>query len=395
MRRLLVLADDLSGACEIAGIISRYGCNAEIQLVPDLESTADAIVIDLDTRQPDTTLMEAKTAAFIPQLRQHAEEFTVFKKVDSVFRGHILKEARHLLDVLNARRVFLLPANPETGRTIIDGIYYVNGEQLHTTVFSRDPHFPKTSSSIAAIIDYRDFPLSHIHIKGNRSVPDTGLLTADISSMDDLDYYTSLSDNRTLYCGGAQCFDSFVRNVLHRQPVKHQQAGAHPQGRHCLINGSTVKTDDEAEFLKAFGIKRFCLPGMIRDKTFTYNSSSFTQWIARIIDDTEEDTFLYFHVEQPIRQEQLISDGILHQLVQLAAQLLQHHENTAVHLLLTGGATASAVLRAAGETTLQVVSEHAQGVVTVVSNRDNNHFYTIKPGSYSWPEILFNRIATQ
>lgn len=393
-RRLLVLADDFSGACEIAGLISRYGRSAEIQLVPDLNSSADTIVVDLDTRQPDASSMEARMAAFLPLLQKHVNEFIVFKKVDSVFRGHILREIHHLLEVLKVQRVFLLPANPETGRKIIDGVYYINGELLHQTIFSTDPHFPKTTSTIDTVIDYRDIPLRHIHINKNILVPDSGLLTADISSMDDLDYYTSLFDRQTLYCGGAQCFDSFIRNMLHWQQGTHRILHALPEGRRYIINGSTIKTDTETGLLKKYEIKRYCLPGQIRNNTYVYEHSSFETRIFRMIDKTDNNTVSYFHINLPVLHEQRISESILLQLVRLSGHLLRHHQDTALHLLLTGGATASAILRGNKETAVRVITEHAQGVVTVSSERDTNHIFTIKPGSYPWPESLFKQIAT-
>lgn len=393
MKKLLVLADDFSGACEIAGIISRYGRDAALQLVPDLESRADALVIDLDTRQPDVTLMEERMTAFTALLKNHPEEFTVFKKVDSVFRGHILKETVFLLEPLAVRRVFLLPANPETGRKINNGTYYVNGKKLHNTIFASDPHFPKTTSRIDDIIDYREIPLRHTHLNRNMHIPDAGLLTADISSTHDLDYYTSFADSRTLYCGGAQCFDAFVRNVLQWRKTKSSEKRIVLHGKHFFINGSTVKTDEEAALMGVYTIRRASLPGGLRDDRYRYDKASFDAWTTGLIDDATSDNLLCFHVDQPVRQLPSVSDSILKQLIHLADHLLHYAGNDTIHLLLTGGATASSILRSTGEQSLEVVREHVQGVVTVRSEHHSNRFFTVKPGSYPWPESLFKQLG--
>jgi D-threonate/D-erythronate kinase len=390
MKKLLVIADDFSGACEIAGIISRYGRNAEIQLVPDLESRADALVIDLDTRQPDAVLMEDRMAAFTALLRNHPEKFTVFKKVDSVFRGHILKETAFLLEPLAVRRVFLLPANPETGRNIIRGICYVNGEKLHTTVFRSDPHFPATSSRIDAVIDYEDIPLHHIHLSRNTRIPDTGLLTADISSMEDLEYYTAHADDTTLFCGGAQCFDAFVRTVLQWKYVAGKHIPSFPEYR-FFINGSAVRTDNERRLLTSGTVACSPVPGYIIGGSYQYDTELFDKWIEVLAGAYEPPTGLYFCIDQPVTTERHISDALLRQLVHLAGRVRELCKGKKIHLLLTGGATASAILNDFGETALQVAAEHAQGVVTVVSGNDDSCFFTVKPGSYPWPESLFNQ----
>lgn len=390
MKQLLILADDFSGACEIAGIISRYGHSAEIQLSPDPRSRADALVLDLDTRQPDAAAMEAKMAEIIPFLTSHAHLFTIFKKVDSVFRGHILKETAFLLEALRLHRVFLLPANPSTGRKIIDGSYFVDGNKLHTTTFGSDPHFPKTSSRIDTIIDYHDFPLQHTHLDRSMPIPAKGLLTADIASMADLEYYTSFSDDTTLYCGGAQCFDAYVRNILRWNRLP-QQRTILPQLRTFFINGSTVRTDSERTIIADGSVASIPLPGEILIGCKQFDSATFDKWIDTVLDAYRASVWIYFYFDLPVIAEKCFSDALLKHLVHLVNRLQYKTKGERLHLLLCGGATADAIINDSGETMLQVVTEHAQGVVTVASGKYANRLYTVKPGSYPWPRSLFRR----
>jgi len=47
---IVVIADDFSGAAEIAGVAWRYGLNSVIQTDSDLTMNYDVVVIDTDTR---------------------------------------------------------------------------------------------------------------------------------------------------------------------------------------------------------------------------------------------------------------------------------------------------------------------------------------------------------
>jgi uncharacterized protein YgbK (DUF1537 family) len=75
----------------------------------------------------------------------------------------------------------------------------------------------------------------------------------------------------------------------------------------------------------------------------------------------------------------------------LAAAL--HREQALEHLLVEGGATASAIVRRLGWAQLDVVHEWAQGVVSLRPPADNRVLLTMKPGSYPWPEALWKHLA--
>ena len=72
----------------------------------------------------------------------------IFKKVDSVLRGHVRLEIESILSLTGLQRALLIPANPSKGRVIVDGYYHIQGEPLHETFFARDPHYPRQSSSM-------------------------------------------------------------------------------------------------------------------------------------------------------------------------------------------------------------------------------------------------------
>ena len=137
MARVLMLADDLSGAAESGMSCLAAGLKVVVTLgAPGRSMDADVIAIDADTRR-----LGAVAAA--ERMRELAEHYAsdpdllLFKKIDSTLRGHLGPE---LAAVLAARRIVqprsvavVAPAFPVYGRTTVEGKHYVHGQLLHET----------------------------------------------------------------------------------------------------------------------------------------------------------------------------------------------------------------------------------------------------------------------
>ena len=141
---IIVIADDITGAAEIAGVALRYGLNTTLTIgYADVPKAKDVWVIATDTRSEN----ENKATGTVKQI---AEKLPIagniiFKKTDSVLRGHIVAELKTLMCTLGYKRVLFLPQNPTKGRIIKDGNYYINNIPLSDTDFSFDPEFPAKS----------------------------------------------------------------------------------------------------------------------------------------------------------------------------------------------------------------------------------------------------------
>lgn len=106
---IAVIADDLTGAAEIGGIGMQYGLTVEINTVADLKSKADLLIIATDTRSMPKKQALLKTAELTVALYNIKPQL-IFKKVDSVLRGHVIAELNiHLLQ-FGLKRALLVPA---------------------------------------------------------------------------------------------------------------------------------------------------------------------------------------------------------------------------------------------------------------------------------------------
>src|SRR5512141_1199713 len=90
---IVVLADDLSGAAELAGAALRHGLTAEVQTAFTPGSGADVVCVATDSRslpaEAAARVVGAITGAIV-----RAKPDWIFKKCDSLLRGPVLAEAR-------------------------------------------------------------------------------------------------------------------------------------------------------------------------------------------------------------------------------------------------------------------------------------------------------------
>ncbi|MFC8193858.1 4-hydroxythreonine-4-phosphate dehydrogenase PdxA [Streptomyces sp. NPDC057298] len=127
-RRVLALADDLSGAAETAVAL---GVPGRIVLGPaplDPHAYSEAVVVDLDCR----SLPAADAARRVREALQAAPpDVLVLKKADSLLRGNLAAETAACAD--GAEGVVVATALPALGRTVRGGVVHLDGVPLHTT----------------------------------------------------------------------------------------------------------------------------------------------------------------------------------------------------------------------------------------------------------------------
>jgi uncharacterized protein YgbK (DUF1537 family) len=129
--RIVILADDLSGAADCAMACHRAGMDAQVRL--DLEASGapvEALALDLDSRALSPGEAVGRTLATWDRVREGA----LYRKIDSTLRGHVALEIAATLQIAGPEAFALVcPAYPATGRAMRDGAIFVNGEPLAET----------------------------------------------------------------------------------------------------------------------------------------------------------------------------------------------------------------------------------------------------------------------
>lgn len=134
--RLLILADDLTGALDSAAVLRRQGFGATVILDPAelaaaATTSADVVALTTETRHsPDPAPVLRRLAPLLPADRLW------YKKIDSTLRGPLGVEIATLLDCSAADAALVVPALPAQGRGLRDGHL-----TLHGAVEA--PHLPR------------------------------------------------------------------------------------------------------------------------------------------------------------------------------------------------------------------------------------------------------------
>jgi uncharacterized protein YgbK (DUF1537 family) len=144
--RVLIVADDLTGAMDSAGPFASRGVETWVVAVPtrcnpaSLKS-ARVVAVNTDTRH----LSGPQAAARVREIVRHigAGNFDIIvKKIDSTLRGNVVAETMALLDLSGRREAVVAAAFPAQGRTVREGIVYVDGKPLAQTGFAKDALSP-------------------------------------------------------------------------------------------------------------------------------------------------------------------------------------------------------------------------------------------------------------
>lgn len=151
MRDFAAIADDLTGACDVAAELAVAGCRARVVVDPEASPAADddgaVVVVNTQSR----ALAPPEAAARVRRVLAAHPATRVLKKIDTALRGHVGAELDAALTALGARG-FVLAAIPSAGRVTRGGCQWFGGRPLAETEFARDPEGPGPISSIPEVI---------------------------------------------------------------------------------------------------------------------------------------------------------------------------------------------------------------------------------------------------
>jgi uncharacterized protein YgbK (DUF1537 family) len=130
--RLLILADDFTGACDAAGA---FGASSGTLVVHGLPAQwpadadgVDVLGVDLDLRERSDAEAEALTRETARQLCSANPEALVLLKIDSTLRGPIAGLVAGALTGSGRKLAVIAPAFPEQGRLLRAGRVMVDGQ---------------------------------------------------------------------------------------------------------------------------------------------------------------------------------------------------------------------------------------------------------------------------
>lgn len=369
---MIVIADDITGAAEIAAIAKRWGYKTSLMVyefcendnsLPIRTTKEECLVIATNTRSFPTKSAIQTVKTLAESIRSKAEidkDALIFKKVDSALRGHVVEEIEVLKEVLCMNDVLYIPCNPSKGRIIKNGVYYIDGQPLNETSFANDPEFPAYSASL------------------NERFPN--LLCKDATTVNEIQ---TIIDNiprnkfdQTLFVGAADMFNCLCKNnhLEKTQTLVPFTLGSFVDGfspnRVKILLGST-QSDEKVIDIVAGHKMSFCpMPESV------FMGEDNTSWAQG------KDVCLYYPQHR---------NGNPSWLTDVMARSLKRNIDddseflSSSMLIIEGGASAFAVLTTMGWGILDVKGELAPGVTVLMHNHT---MVILKPGSYPWKNAL-------
>jgi D-threonate/D-erythronate kinase len=377
---IAVIADDLTGAAELAGIALRYHLQPEVVTEMVDETKADLLVISMDSRSmnkqdavqkaTDTTI---KLAALHPEM--------MFKKVDSALRGYIVEEIAAHLNILHLKKALLIPANPALGRQIIDGIYLLNNQPIHLTGFSKDPEFPVTTSRVTEMIPSNVLKVALV--KPGEPKPDAGIIVGEVNNPGDLDYWAKQRQKDLFLAGASGFFTALLQSLDLSKKAGDNRTAVIPGIPSLYVCGSAfTKSLEAVHEIKMKGGPVSYMP--VELVSSIHNKEKILDdWSGEVVRLLNQYGKAIIGIDAHSLRKRVVNAKLLREITAACVHAVYNKVRLA-EVVIEGGSTASSVVSMLGFNRFLPVQEITHGVVRMQVECASTLFLTIKPGSYAW-----------
>jgi uncharacterized protein YgbK (DUF1537 family) len=401
--RILIIADDLSGAADCAIGFASAGLQTVVTLDP-LNDKADAQVIaaDTDTRRLSPERAAERTVAAFKALHQPGQR--LYKKIDSTLRGNWAAEVAALQPL--AGLAIVAPAFPATGRTLRGGRVFVNGQPLETTdtwkLENADRPADVEVMLIAAGLSTAKLDLDTL--RGNENAlaqhiievarSGTQALIVDAQTEDDLltlARLTASMEQPLFWIGsgglareiaGLPDFSETGFTAIEPDAVEKSQAPIL-----ILVGSLSGVCDRQCALLKERGgVSELVVPPEVLRQGTTH--VDWATWQARIGEQLDGWSDLLLR----IGRDEAFDPQEGAQLSTLLAVLVEPHFAKIGGLIATGGETARAILTTVGIDSLQLLTEIEAGVAfarPTVSRQGHRPGIVTKAGAFGTDHALY------
>ena len=357
---IIVIADDFTGAAELAGISLRYGLKVSVCLHDEINTDADVLIISTDSRSLKKKEALKVTADVVRKIVQLKPDL-IYKKIDSVLRGYVLDELKIQMELCGLNKVFIMPANPSLGRTISNGEYLIEDKRINETGFVADPEFPVKSSSIKKILDDDSVKV----LKHTDTLPTSGIVVGEGKNENDINEWAKKLDNSWILAGAGDFYTALLSKRYQKQTL-HQFQCLLP---HLYVCGTSFK--ERKEFIKEIGEEL---------NWVSYMAGKVDQvWINKTVGIIKKDRKAVIAIKETTASAFTLRTA----MSKAVREILKR--KAVKEIFIEGGSTAAAILQELDIKRLTPVNELQRGVVRM---KVNDLFITVKPGSYELPEQI-------
>lgn len=151
MSKVLIIADDLTGANANCALMKTIGLRAASITGNNLEKLPDDIdVVALTTDSRAMEKGQAYKRVYDKVKKYKDKSIDLYsKRIDSTLRGNLGTELKAYQDALEAKTIGIcVPSFPDSGRIVVNNYLYVNGISLMNTDAGKDPKISAVSNLV-------------------------------------------------------------------------------------------------------------------------------------------------------------------------------------------------------------------------------------------------------
>ncbi|MBN1924321.1 MAG: four-carbon acid sugar kinase family protein [Prolixibacteraceae bacterium] len=380
---IAVIADDFTGAAEIGGIGLRYGLKVIIETRVTDARDCDLLIIAADSRSltPDQAAKEIEN---ITEKLLKLEPCLIFKKLDSVLRGHIAKELEAQMKVMGKKRAIIIAGNPYFKRLIYNGCYTIEGVPLVETFFSADPEFPVCSSNVTEII--QPGKLEIFNLKVNDEFPGRGLIIGDVSCEHDMYDWCDRIDDASIVAGGSGFFNVLLEKEYSRKKAVETNQIVMRQKSLFVFGSMYPKKEGLMKKMADSDIVPVNMPESIF-KSESNNFDLIEKWATEVYYSLDNGANVVLTVNHTDNSGNGISTRVKENLGLMVVNIFNKTEIQ--DLFIEGGATTAEILRNLNITKLYPFREIDLGIIQMKVDNYPDLCITTKPGSYLWPDNVW------
>lgn len=389
MPKLLIIADDFTGALDTGVQFSSMGAAAKVVTDPNCDlagsSGLDVLIFDSETRHmaPDSAY------DVVSKFMSRAKSFNfthVYKKTDSGLRGNIGSELAACLDSLGVDSMAFVPAFPAMNRITRNGIHYIDGVPVSQSMFARDPFEPVKESDVNKIIASQ--------------TDKTGIKVYDSESDSDMmNIAESLNESGNLrLTAGCAGFAGVLAKVLGFK-AKLPEFPSMPEKLFMVCGSVNPVTIAQMDFAGSHGFKRIYLsvndklnpdwPNSDACKGFAVNALAEIQGSHAILDanNPKEQVLTDEYIKAHSLTSEQVRLRISRSVTGAAKALLDSGLNA--RLICVGGDTLLALMQAVNVRELVPVCEIEKGVVLTSFIYGGKEYYIMaKSGGFGEKDLL-------
>ncbi|MDJ0955765.1 MAG: four-carbon acid sugar kinase family protein [Arenicellales bacterium] len=400
------IADDFTGATDLANTLVKKGMNT-VQLigVPDSENWADdvdAVVVALKTRTIPAPDAVAESLAALRWIQRQGARQVFFKycsTFDSTDAGNIGPVTDALLTGLDEDLTIACPAFPTNGRTVFKGHLFVGDELLSDSGMRNHPLTPMTDSNLVRVLGRQTTSSvglvpREIVAKGAESIRtafsalrEQNVHHAIVDAVDDADLLaigTAVAGLK-LVTGGSGVALGLPENFRRAGLLGEAVAPEPPRvnGLHAVLSGScSIRTREQVEMMKK------TRPGYLIDPLALHDGKDVVAHVREWAKDhigtgpvliySSADADEVGRVQNQIGRDH--AGDLIEQAMGRIAQGLV--EDGVRRLIVAGGETSGAVVKALGIKALHIGPEIDPGVPWTETVGDEPLALALKSGNF-------------